>query len=207
VFDVIGFVYPDYCYPTRKQAKKRKVSTSATSCALRSKNVKVLTHRPRRIETADMPELSERVALVTEPSRSMPVEANSKPTEEPKLEKTTKQLKALSPPCTIELSKPSSIPSVTPRKIRMTSVLDVVMESIKTSTPASVEASSMEAKVSKESDEAEVAGTISEAGPSEVPAKARPLESAPIILGKEGAFEKSKSSAPKAPAKELGFIV
>jgi hypothetical protein len=24
VFDVIGFVYPDYCYPSRKQEKKRK---------------------------------------------------------------------------------------------------------------------------------------------------------------------------------------
>jgi hypothetical protein len=31
VFDVIEFVYPDYCYPTRKQGKKRKAATSATS--------------------------------------------------------------------------------------------------------------------------------------------------------------------------------
>jgi hypothetical protein len=35
VFDVIGFVYPDYCYPSRKQGKKRKVVTSATSSASR----------------------------------------------------------------------------------------------------------------------------------------------------------------------------
>jgi hypothetical protein len=28
-----------------------------------------------------------------------------------------------------------------------------------------------------------------------------------MILEKEGAFEKSKSAAPKAPAKELEFIV
>jgi hypothetical protein len=26
VFDVIGFVYPDYCYPSRKQGKKRKAA-------------------------------------------------------------------------------------------------------------------------------------------------------------------------------------
>jgi hypothetical protein len=35
VFDVIGFVYPDYCYPSRKQGKKRKAATSATSNAPR----------------------------------------------------------------------------------------------------------------------------------------------------------------------------
>jgi hypothetical protein len=32
-FDVIGFVYPDYCYPSRKQGKKRKAATSTTSSA------------------------------------------------------------------------------------------------------------------------------------------------------------------------------
>jgi hypothetical protein len=31
VFDVIGFVYPDYSYPSRKQGKKRKIATSVTS--------------------------------------------------------------------------------------------------------------------------------------------------------------------------------
>ena len=90
VFDAIGFVYLDYCYPTRKQGKKRKAATSATSSVSRSKKVKVLTHQPRRIETADVPRLSERVAPVTEPGHSMPVEAKTNPTEEPKLEKTAK---------------------------------------------------------------------------------------------------------------------
>jgi hypothetical protein len=33
VFDVIGFVYPDYCYPSWKQGKKRKAATSVTSSA------------------------------------------------------------------------------------------------------------------------------------------------------------------------------
>jgi hypothetical protein len=39
VFDVIGFVYPDYCYPSRKQGKKRKTAASATSSAPKSKKV------------------------------------------------------------------------------------------------------------------------------------------------------------------------
>jgi hypothetical protein len=59
VFDVIGFVYPDYCYPSRKQGKKRKAATSATSSASKSKKVKVLKHRPRRIEKVDVPKLIE----------------------------------------------------------------------------------------------------------------------------------------------------
>jgi hypothetical protein len=35
VFNVIGFVYPDYCYPSRKQGKMRKAATSVTSSASR----------------------------------------------------------------------------------------------------------------------------------------------------------------------------
>jgi hypothetical protein len=89
VFDVIEFVYPDYYYPTQKQGKKRKAATSATSSVMRSKKVKVLTRRPRRIETADVPKLNEGVAPVTELVRSMPVEARTNLTEDPKLENTT----------------------------------------------------------------------------------------------------------------------
>jgi hypothetical protein len=50
VFDVIGFVYPDYCYPSRKQGKKRKTAASVTSSTPRSKKVKVLTHRPNALK-------------------------------------------------------------------------------------------------------------------------------------------------------------
>jgi hypothetical protein len=55
VFDVIGFIYPDYCYPSRKQGKKRKTAASAISSMPKPKKVKVLTHHPRRIETAEEP--------------------------------------------------------------------------------------------------------------------------------------------------------
>jgi predicted nucleic acid-binding Zn ribbon protein len=59
VFDVIGFVYPNYCYPSRKQGKKKKAATSVTSSTSKSKKVKVLTRRPRRIEMADVLKLIE----------------------------------------------------------------------------------------------------------------------------------------------------
>jgi hypothetical protein len=59
VFDVIGFVYPDYSYPSRKQGKKRKAATSAISAVPKGKKITVLTHRPRYIEIATVPKLGE----------------------------------------------------------------------------------------------------------------------------------------------------
>jgi hypothetical protein len=62
VFDAIGFVYPNYCYPLRGQGVKRKVSASGKAASLaiiaepKGKKMKVLTHRPRYIEPAMIPE-------------------------------------------------------------------------------------------------------------------------------------------------------
>jgi hypothetical protein len=63
VFDAIGFVYPDYCYPLRGRGKKRKTTASAKTAASvtpdepvpQSKKLKVLTHRPHYIEPAVVP--------------------------------------------------------------------------------------------------------------------------------------------------------
>jgi hypothetical protein len=46
VFDAIGFIYPEYCYPLRRQGKKRKIAASATTAVPKGKKIKVLTHRP-----------------------------------------------------------------------------------------------------------------------------------------------------------------
>jgi hypothetical protein len=107
-------------------------------------------------------------------------------------------LKVLSPPYAVGLPKPSSIPAVTPRKRRMASVLDAVLESVKTSAPASAEALSTQAKDSRKTADANIAHT---------PAKAGPSKTAPITPEKESVPEKSKSPAPEAPVKELEFIV
>jgi hypothetical protein len=87
----------------------------------------------------------------------------------------------------------------------MASVLDAVMESVKAST-ASAEVPSLEGEILKKSDETGTAQAVSEAGPS-VFAEARPSETAPLILEKERAPEKSKSHVPEAPAEELEFII
>jgi hypothetical protein len=47
VFDVIVFIYPDYCFPIRKQGAKRKITTSTSSGGPKPKKVKVLTRRPK----------------------------------------------------------------------------------------------------------------------------------------------------------------
>jgi hypothetical protein len=40
VFDVIGFVYPDYGYPLREQGKKRKAATFAISVVRRVRKLR-----------------------------------------------------------------------------------------------------------------------------------------------------------------------
>jgi hypothetical protein len=40
VFDVIEFVYPDYCFPAQKQGGKRKTATSTSSGAPKPKRAK-----------------------------------------------------------------------------------------------------------------------------------------------------------------------
>jgi hypothetical protein len=66
VFDAIGFVYPDYIYPSRKQGKKRKTAVSAISVVPKGKKIMVLTHRPRYIETATVPKLGEEMSFTIE---------------------------------------------------------------------------------------------------------------------------------------------
>jgi hypothetical protein len=95
VFDVIGFVYPDYCYPSRKQGKKRRAVASMISTTLKPKKVKVLTHRPKRTETIEESMPAEGSSAV-ESSHPATVEARVESTEEPKVKIAAEQSKALS---------------------------------------------------------------------------------------------------------------
>jgi hypothetical protein len=84
VFYVIGFMYPDYCYPSRKQGKKRKAAALAISTAPKGKKVKVLMHRPRYIETAKVPKLAEGLSSAVEPDYPALAEAKGESAEVPK---------------------------------------------------------------------------------------------------------------------------
>jgi hypothetical protein len=96
----------------------------------------------------------------------------------------------------MELPQVSKIPAATPERRRMDTVLDTIMESPKVQTPASVPDTKGEAL--KKSSEAGMAQVAAEARPSSS-TEARPSEVAPLVLGKEGVAEESKSPAPGVP--------
>jgi hypothetical protein len=93
VFDVIGFFYPGYCFPARKQGLKRKIAALSSSTVPKPKKVNVLTHRTRphsikrttaipntkRIEIAEQ---AEAIPLASETIPSMTVEASAGLAEE-----------------------------------------------------------------------------------------------------------------------------
>jgi hypothetical protein len=89
VFDTIGFVYLNYRYPLRGQGKKRKAAASATPAEpmpkAAGKKVKVLTHRPRYIESAVVPEFGEEASSTAETREIIPpVQRTEEPAIMPK---------------------------------------------------------------------------------------------------------------------------
>jgi hypothetical protein len=202
VFDAIGFVYPDYRYPLRGQGKKRKTAASATPVdpAPKGKKLKVLTHRPRYIEPAVVPEFGGETSSAAEPEELIPptqkaeklvtmpkealVEHAESKTKEDKAEKPnieeTKTLEILSPSLEVTVPKAQKGSAATPKRRRMANVLDV-LETVKalSSTPSGKigEASKVQTKAKTKPTEIEAAiiQADTEAGPSE-PAKKKPSE-------------------------------
>jgi hypothetical protein len=156
VFDEIGFIYPYYCYPLRRQGKKRKTAALATTGVPKGKKMKVLTHRPRYIETVVVPEFGEGTSSAIEAKQAAPAEAKAKGStvapkvpivgsakakdsvaKEPELEKIVILPNVLSPPVEAELPKVTKAPATTPKRRIMASVLDAVIETTKALTPPS----------------------------------------------------------------------
>jgi hypothetical protein len=224
VFDAIGFIYPDYCYPSRRQGKKRKTATATITVVPKGKKMKVLTHRPRYIETAVVPEFGEGTSSTTEAEQATPTawsaegstvvlkvpivgsaEAKDGAAKEPELEKTIVLPEILSPPVEAELSKVTEAPTTTPKRRRMDSVLDAIMETTKALTPA----------LSKKVAEAATAQAAAEDGPS-VPTETKPVatedkaeQESPNagMAAERDVTEKAKSSSPEAPSEDLDYII
>jgi hypothetical protein len=212
VFDVIGFVYPDYIYPSRKQGKKRKTTASAISVVSKGKKIKVLTHRPRYIETATVPKLSEGTSSTADARQiecpkvpiTEPAKAKEESAKKPELEKAIVMPEILSPRAEVELLKVAKAPATTPKRRRMASVLEAVMESTKALTPTPA----------KKVAEAVAACAKTEAEPSaptevEPAATERAEQKSPDIsmaLEKD-APEKAKTPIPEAPFKDFDFII
>jgi hypothetical protein len=188
VFDATGFVYPDYCYPLRGRGKKRKTAASTKAAASaktaasltpdepapKSKKLKVLTHRPRYIEPAVVPEFGGETSLAADPKEPIPPtqkaeepatmpkvssaelaesKADRDKAEEPKT-KEAKKLEILSPLAEVTVPKAQKSLAATPKRKRMVNVLDV-LETLKalSSTPSGkiLEASKMQPKAETES--------------------------------------------------------
>jgi hypothetical protein len=126
----------------------------ATTVVPKGKKMKVLTHRPRYIEPAVVPEFGEGTSSTAEvkqatsiaQSAEEPIVAPKVPTvgptdakdgaaEEPIVEKVLELPEILSPSAGAELPKVQKTAAATPKR-RMANVLDAVIETMKALTPA-----------------------------------------------------------------------
>jgi hypothetical protein len=118
VFDAIGFVYPDYRYPPRGQKRKSATSGKAAASAASSepapkrKKLKVLTHQPRYIEPAIVPEFGGETSSAIEakgPALSQRIEESVVMPKTDKMEepiiKGTETLEVLSPSAGVQVPK------------------------------------------------------------------------------------------------------
>jgi hypothetical protein len=138
VFDAIGFMYPDYRYPSRGQKRKSATSGKYDASAAPSepapkrKKVKVLTRRPCFIEPAIVPEFSGETSSATEAKEPTVTEKTEEPAamlkaspaksgepkainiEEAEAERT-KILEVISPSAEVTVSKAQKDLTTTPR--------------------------------------------------------------------------------------------
>jgi hypothetical protein len=192
VFDAIGFVYPDYRYPLRGQKRKgvapmKDIASAAPSeSALKRKKMKVLTHRPRFIETATVPGFGGEASSANKAKETALMQKTEGLATTPKVPlvklgepevKKTKLSEITSPSAEVSVPKAQKDLAITPKRKRMVHVLDV-LEEIKISSSTSgkiAEASKTQVDINQIEAEAVESHAEPEAGPSE-PAKKKSLE-------------------------------
>jgi hypothetical protein len=190
----------------------------------KGKKMKVLTHRPRYIETTVVPEFGEGTSSAVEAKQAAPAEAEAEgSTAAPKvpivglaevkdgvakvleLEKTVVLPKILSPPVEAELPKVTKAPATTPKRRRMASVLDAIIETPKALTPSPA----------KKVAEAATAGAETEVVPS-VSVEMKPTateegaEQESLGFGittEKEIVEEAKSPSPEALSENFDFII
>jgi hypothetical protein len=223
VFDAIEFMYPDYRYPPRGQKRKSATSGKDTASAAPSepapkrKKVKVLTHRPRYIEPAVVPEFGGETSSATKAEEPALTQRTEEPAimskvnkiEEPRVED---KISVLSPSAEVTVPKAQKGLIATPKRKRMVNVLDV-LETIKSSssTPGKIaDAPTTQAKTKLTEAKAAKSQAGTEAGPSK-PAKEKSLETGEEEMEKEAAKqilpERTISSTPEASSEVPDYIV
>jgi hypothetical protein len=219
VFDAIGFVYPDYRYPTRGQKRKntssaKEIASAAPSePAPKKKKMKVLTHWPRYIEPATVPEYVGEASSATEAKEPIPLPNVEESVIMPEIEKIeelkateTRTYEILSPSAKVEAPQRQKGPAITPKRKRMVNVLDV-LETIKSSstTPKKIVETS-EVQIETFGAEASKHQAETEAGPSE-PAKVKSLEAEETETAEQILAEETGTAAPEAFAETFDYIL
>jgi hypothetical protein len=223
VFDAIGFVYPDYHYPLQRQGKKRKTIASAITVVPKGKKMKVLTHRPRYIEPAMVPEFGEGTSSTAEVKQAAPnvqsaeeaivvpkvptvgpAEAEDDKAEEPQVEKIVKLPEILSPPAEEILLKVQKAPTATPKRRRMANVLDAVLETAKALSLGPIKKIAEAAKVQAKA-EAEPATPIETKVVAPEDKTNEQASDAGMAEGQDTA-ERAKSPAPEAAVEDADYI-
>jgi hypothetical protein len=223
VFDAIGFMYPDYRYPLRGQKRKGAAPVKDVASAVSSepapkrKKVKVLTHRPRFIEPATVPEFVGETSSATKAKEPALAQKTEELTATPKVEKIeepraegTITSEILSPSAGVEVQKTQKGLAVTPKRKRMVNVLDV-LETIKSSsfTPRKIaEAPKTQIETTASEAEATQRQAKTEAGPSE-PAKEKSLETRDkeTEATEQILAEKTTTATPEAFSEALNYIL
>jgi hypothetical protein len=220
VFDAIGFVYPDYHYSLRRQGKKRKTTASATTAVPKGKKVKILTHQPRYIELAVVPEFGEGTSSTAKTKQATPIAQSAEesivvpkvPTVGPAEAKdgVAEELKVkmpeiLSPPSGAKLQKVQKVVAATPKRRRMASVLDAVMETMKALTPAPT-------KIAAEVINVEAGAEAGSSVPIEMKAvaledKTEKQTSDTGMVAGQGITEEARSHAPEASSEDADYII
>jgi hypothetical protein len=131
-------------------------------------------------------------------------EAKDDKAEEPQVEKVIKVLEILSPPAEADLPKMQKAPAATPKRRRMASVLDAVMETTKALTPAPIKKATEAAKGQAE-DEAKPTVPI-EAKAVTPENKADQQTSDTSMTTGQDMAEKAKSPALEALTEAIDYI-
>jgi hypothetical protein len=189
--------------------------------APKRKKLKVLTHRPRYIEPAIVPEFGSETSSAIEARGPAPTQRIEELATMPKTNKIeepiiegTKTLEVLSPSAGVTVSKAQKDLAATPKRKRMASILDV-LETIRASSSTRgkiAKASKVQIETETKLTEAEAtmsqAGT--EAGPSE-PAKEKSSEIGEKAAEEEAIEqilpEKATAPTPEVPSEVLDYII
>jgi hypothetical protein len=185
--------------------------------------VKVLTHRPRYIEPVVVPKFGEGASSTAKARQAAPVmqsikepsvvskvpivgpaEAKNDKAEEPQVEKIEKMPEILSPPAETKLPKVQKAPTATPKRRRMASVLDAVLETTKALSPVPIKKNAKPAKVQ---DEAEAGPSVPVGTKVVAPEDKASQQTADIgMAARQDMAEKAKPSVPEALIEDIDYI-